>query len=175
MKKNCLICLVFTPFWLFPLHLAASPFYTESGVAQTTVTIADQDYRPIIVRAKLGYQISQIYALEAQIGTHVYDDTIDNKKMKIQNLTGIFLRYGTPVKQKLRAYGIAGLAFINTRMTTPNGTIVKEYSDFAYGIGFEERLISFPALSFTLEYTRYYTEGKDMNISGINAGIRAHF
>ena len=171
MKNSFLMLLVLV---VIPLQSWASTFYTESGVGQSRILISEQEYTPYIVRAKLGYRISDIYALEAQIGTHVYADEMENSKMKVQNLSGLFLRYGTPVSRKLRAYAIAGYAFTNTRQSVPNGTIVKEYKDFAYGIGVEERLVSLPSLSFTLEYTRYVSED-NVEITGINAGIRASF
>lgn len=174
MKNNNALIFYCVCLFLFPLQSQASPFYSESGIGQTSISISEREYKPYIARAKLGYQISDIYAVEAQIGTHVYGDELDSNKMKVQNLSGIFLRYGTSANTKLRAYAIAGYAIVNTRLAVPQGTILKEYRDFAYGIGFEERLVSLPSLIFTLEYTRYYSDD-DIEITGINAGIRASF
>ena len=174
MKKFVVIVLSLVA--LVSIQAQASSFYTESGLGQINVEMAGKVYSPYIARAKLGYRISSIYAVEALVGTHAYGDTVDNEEMQIPSLSGLFLRYGTHDDRKLRLYAIAGYAMVDALRDTSSGKFVKEFHGFAYGIGAEERLVSLPALSFTLEYTRYYSENdKELLVYGINAGIRARF
>ena len=152
----------------------ASDFYTDAGVTANIIKVDQTTYRPFTVRAKLGYVIAPRYAVETHIATHAYKDEKDDSRYEVRNLTSLFLRYGSPVDRKFRAYLAAGYSYATLEITDPTGNYFQDHKGFSYAVGFEEKLDTFKNISFTLEYAGYIDDDSaKFTLSGISAGFRA--
>lgn len=169
---RCVICI--TACLLFTPMVQASDFYTDVGVTANIIKVDKITYRPVTVRAKLGYIIAPQYSVETHIATHVYQDEKQDQRYEVRNLTSLFLRYGTPAQRKLRAYLSVGYSYVTLDITNPSGNFFENHKGFSYAIGLEENLKTFKNISFTLEYVGYIDENSEkFSLSGISAGFRA--
>lgn len=158
----------------FPSIAYSSDFYTDAGVTANDIDIKGTVYRPFTVRAKLGYILAPEYSIETHIATHVKKDEKDARQYQVRNLTGLFLRYGTPAKRKFRAYLAGGYTYVNLEITDASGNYFEDHHGFSYAIGLEENLKTFKDVSFTLEYARYLQDNsEDFTLSGVSLGFRA--
>jgi len=152
----------------------ASDFYSDAGVTANAIDVGQVTYRPVTLRAKLGYNFAQYYSIETHIATHVHKSEKENQQYKVRNLTSLFLRYGTPINRKFRAYLAAGYTYVNLDITNASGNFFEDHQGFSYSVGLEENLKSFKELSFTLEYSSYVDDkSNNFVMSGVSAGIRA--
>jgi hypothetical protein len=159
---------------LFVSSSQASDFYTDAGLTANIIKIDQTTFRPVTVRAKVGYVIAPRYAVETHIATNVYRDEKEDQRYEVRNLAGLFLRYGSPVHRKFRAYLAAGYSYVTFDITDASGNYFKDRKGFSYAIGLEENLDIFKNISFTLEYAGYLDDDEDkFTMSGISAGFRA--
>ena len=164
--------------WCAVCAAQASDFYTDAGLTYNILEIGELEYNPLTVRAKAGYVVIPEIAIEAQIGTNVYRDEVEDQRYEVRNLAGLFLRYGTPVFRRFRAYLAAGYTYVNLDITNALGNRFEEHKDYSWAVGLEENLKTFKDVSFTLEYARYIDEGQEQDkfiLSGISMGFRAAF
>lgn len=154
----------------------ASDFYTDAGITANIIEVAETKYKPVTVRAKVGYLLTPKVSVETHISTHVYEDEKEGQRYEVRNLNSLFLRYGTEVKRRFRAYLLAGYTYVNLDITNSSGNFFQEHKDFSYAFGLEENLKTFRDVSFTLEYARYIDDDENKFImSGISMGFRAAF
>lgn len=152
----------------------ASDFYTDAGVTANIIKVDQTTFRPVTVRAKVGYVIAPRYAVETHFATHVYKDEKEDRRYEVRNLTSLFLRYGSPVTRKFRAYLAAGYSYVTLDITDASGNYFQDHKGFSYAVGFEEKLDTFKNISFTLEYAGYIDDDTEkFTMSGISAGFRA--
>lgn len=152
----------------------ASDFYTDAGLTANIIKVDQTTFRPVTVRAKVGYVIAPRYAVETHIATHVYKDEKDDRRYEVRNLTSLFLRYGSPVNRRFRAYFAAGYSYATLDITDASGNYFQDHQGFSYAVGFEENLRTFKNISFTLEYAGYIDDDAEkFTMSGISAGFRA--
>lgn len=152
----------------------ASDFYTDAGITANAIDVGQVIYRPVTLRAKLGYILAPYYSIETRFATHVYKSDKENQQYKVRNLSGVFLRYGSPISRKFRVYLAAGYSYVTLDITNAKGNYFEDHQGFSYSIGLEENLKSYKELSFTLEYSSYIDDkAKNFVMTGITAGIRA--
>jgi len=152
----------------------ASDFYTDAGLTANIIKVDQTTFRPITARAKVGYILAPRYAIETHIATNVYKDEKEDQSYKVRNLSSLFLRYGSPVNRKFRAYFAAGYSYVTLDITDTSGNYYQDHKGFSYAVGFEENLDTFKNISFTLEYAGYVDDDTaKFSISGISAGFRA--
>ena len=152
----------------------ASDFYSDAGVTANAIDVGKLTYRPFTLRAKLGYNLAPYYAIEARVATHVHKSEVENQQYKVRNLTGLFLRYGTPIERRFRGYLAVGYSYAALDITNMSGNYLEYHKGLSYSVGLEENLKSYKSLSFTLEYTRFIDDkSKNFVLSGVTAGIRA--
>ena len=167
-----ILCL--TACFMLPSVSQASDFYTDAGVTANAIDVGKVTYRPVTLRAKLGYIIAPYYSIETHIATHVHKDEKEDQQYKVRNLTSLFIRYGTPIERKFRVYLAAGYSYANLDITNSSGNFFEDHKGFSYSVGVEENLKTFKKLSFTLEYSRYIDDKANKFVmSGVTAGIRA--
>jgi hypothetical protein len=163
-----LICCAFAPV------SQASDFYTDAGLTANIIKVDQTTFRPVTARAKVGYVIAPRYAVETQIATNIHEDEQEDQRYGVRNLTSLFLRYGSPVNRKFRAYLAAGYSYLTLDITDASGNYFQDHKGFSYAVGFEENLDTFKNISFTLEYAGYIDDNTEkFTASGISAGFRA--
>jgi hypothetical protein len=152
----------------------AADFYTDAAAMVNIIEVGEEQFTPASVRAKVGYTFAPRWSVEAHVGTNVYGDEEEQIEYEVRNISGLFVRYGTPADRRIRLYLSAGYSYAHLEITGPTGNRFEEYDDFSYAIGIEETLRSLKDLSVTVEYARYIDSSEDdIAISGATLGVRA--
>lgn len=171
-SMRLILCLIAS--FMFTSASLASDFYTDAGITANAIDVGAVTYRPYTLRAKLGYFIAPYYSVETHIATHVYKSEKENQQYKVRNLTGLFLRYGTPMTSKFRIYLAAGYTYTTLDITNARGNYFENHKGFSYSVGVEENLKWYKPLSVSLEYSNYIDDkSKNFVMTGVTVGIRA--
>jgi len=151
----------------------ASNYYTEAGITANTVDTGTAKYRPLTASAKLSYALSPNYSIDANFATNIHKAEKDNEQLKLRNLTGLYLRYASPLLDKgVQAYVSAGYSYVTLDITDATaGNYFEDHKGPTFSLGLEKKLTN--KIKFILEYIRF-TDDKSRKfvISGITAGVR---
>lgn len=146
--------------------------YVGMSIGNAELDSADGSgsYDDINLRAYLGYQLNQYFAIEGGFSSMPFDDVLGD----VADLTGvdITLLGKLPVTQKMSAY--AKLGYWDWDVSVPYyGTYYDLFggSDMLYGIGFEYKFT--PRLSMNIDAIRY--EAEDADIDTLNASLSYRF
>ncbi|MGP3790327.1 outer membrane beta-barrel protein [Pseudomonas sp. B392_1p] len=118
---------------------------------------------------KLGYQANQNFAVEARLGTGLFDDSVDHRTYEIDNYAGLYAKAILPLNHNFSVYGLVGYSRAELKTYTRYG-MVNDWSDrdvssgLGLDIGIERNL------SINLEWINL-VEDVDLLSFGINYGF----
>ena len=75
----------------------ASDFYTDAGITANAIDVGQVIYRPVTLRAKLGYILAPYYSIETRFATHVYKSDKENQPTVGEMLWHTTLKFTGPV------------------------------------------------------------------------------
>jgi len=169
------ICFLAVGFMIVPSAQAFDfhKMYTEAGITANTVDTGKDKYRPLTVSAKLAYVLSPNFSIETNIATNVHKSEKEAQQLKLRNLTGLYLRYGSPLIDKdYTAYLSAGYSYATLDITDARGNYFKDHKGFTFALGLEKKIPS-QKIKLVLEYFRFTDDKtKDFVISGFTIGVR---
>jgi len=160
---------------LMTFSASAGSLYTDVSLVRTTMKIEGEKLNPFLARYKLGYQITNQLAVEAQLANSAKEDDINNLDVDVDKFTGLYVRYsGDSDYNGVTMYFIAGSSTTKLKWTRNGISDSETFEDFSYGIGAEERSGSIQNMLYTFEYIKYY-DSNDLDLSGISLGVRYNF
>ncbi|MNJ63351.1 outer membrane protein X [compost metagenome] len=118
---------------------------------------------------KLGYQANQNFALEARLGTGLFDDSVDHRTYEIDNYAGLYAKAILPLNHNFSVYGLVGYSRAELKTYTRHG-IVNDWSDRDVSSGLGLDITVERNLSINLEWINL-VEDVDLLSFGINYGF----
>lgn len=150
---------------------APSNYYVGLSLASANVsgvssTVNVQNANPLLATAKLGYNITENFALEGRVGKGVKDDKVNAVgTSEIDRVAGVYLKPNINMVDNLNLFGLVGYASaqqkINTDALKTNGV--------SYGAGLTYALTE--AVDIVVDAVRYGkkdTETMDAYSVGLN-------
>lgn len=89
---------------------------------------------------KLGFQASQNLAVEARLGTGLFDDRMAGWTYEIDNYAGAYAKLMLPLNHQFAAYAIGGYSHAEGKVHRGNYMNSWSESDFSAGLGLDMRL-----------------------------------
>ncbi|NOZ55035.1 MAG: porin family protein [Gammaproteobacteria bacterium] len=173
MKSIVTIMLIFLGFLSF--SATAGALYVDVSLVRTTMKIEGEKLNPFLARYKLGYQLSNQLAIEAQFAKSAKEDDLNNLDVDVDEFNGYYVRYsGDSAYNGVTLYFIAGVSTTKLKWTRDGNSNSETFEDFSYGIGAEEHSEAIKNMVYTFEYMKYY-DSNDLDVSGISLGIRYNF
>ena len=145
--------------------------YVEANYAETKIRLTSGKYKISASGFKLGYYFSPKISVEAQYMQGLGDDSINSTVVEIDNISSLYVRFGTDARKNFRSYILLGQS--NVSLSSSSLT-ESTYEDFSWAIGAEERLRRWPLFILNAEYVRHY-DHNGFTINSTSLGLRYEF
>lgn len=148
-----------------------SDYYVGLSLASTNVsgvssTVNVKNANPLLAVAKLGYNISENFALEGRVGKGVKDDKINAVgTSEVDRVAGVYLKPNINIVDSLNLFGLVGYANAQQKINTD----VLKTNGVSYGAGLAYGLTE--AVDIVVDAVRYGkkdTETMDAYSVGLN-------
>ena len=174
-----LILLIFPPQTASALDLGKPKMenvYFGVAMFNPTYKTNTRDHRSTGLVGRLGYDLTQHFAIEAQAASSIGSEaafTPEDGEMQMSNLYGVFLRANTQFSFS-RVYAMAGY-FHGTRVVKfPLASTSFEDEDSNKAFGFGAELSDDGKLGIALEWIRYF-DNRYYTVEAWNLGIVSRF
>lgn len=97
---------------------------------------------------KLGFQASQNLAVEARLGTGLFDDSMGGWTYEIDNYAGVYAKLLMPLNHQFSVYGIGGYSHAEGKVHQRHYMDSWSESDFSVGLGLDMHLARNVSASF---------------------------
>ena len=142
--------------------------YDEDGFSEA---------KPTAIVGRLGYFLTDRFALETRLGFGLADDTIDaygfDIDVEVDSLIGFYGLGNLPLGNVFSVYALAGVT--RGELTAEVDGISSASGDdsgFSYGGGVQARFNE--SVSAHIEYMSYLDES-DYSVTGLSVGLNVHF
>jgi hypothetical protein len=170
--KAAKLALVALPWCTFPAQSA--DYFADLNLLYANVDIAGQEFDPWALRARLGFYFMENIALEAQYGGGVADDSKLGLDAEIKQTAAVNLRFQSPEQFGFRLSLFGGYAWTELELNRGTSSNSETLSSPALGIGVEQLIPGTQNLSFTADYTGYFSDD-DVEIKGLSVGFKVAF
>ena len=149
---------------------AANGAYGELGITQVSFEDSDASaptFKPTVLRAVVGYGLSDNFAIEGMLGAGMSDGTADasvagysvNYKIKVDSMVGAYLKLKAQATPGVELFGRVGYAKIraNVSSTVPalrfSSSSSGEVDGASWGLG--AKFAVSPAVALTVDFMSY--------------------
>ncbi|MDH5391830.1 MAG: porin family protein [Gammaproteobacteria bacterium] len=156
----------------FNVH--ASGFFVDVSHLQSSVAIADQEFKPQLSQLGLGWQFTDRFSVEVSQAVSASDDAVSTVTAEVKTLSSVLLRYGSVINSNVNTYLMLGYSELNLIMTGTSIQADEQYSDLSLGLGFEEKIFNKSGLRLHFDYLVHYDQA-ELTISSVQLGLRYVF
>lgn len=149
---------------------AASGTYGELGIAQVSFAVSDASVptlKPTVLRAVVGYGLSDNFALEGMLGAGMSDASADlstsaSAKLKVESMVGAYLKVKAQAAPGVELFGRVGYAKIRTNASfavpawSLSSSASSEVDGASWGLG--AKIAVSPTVALTVDFMSYFNK-----------------
>lgn len=144
-----------------------------SGASVSVDNTVDEGLNPKGLRLKLGSRISEVFDIEAHLGSGS-DSNSDNFDKFRTTFAGFYLKGYIPLGERSALFGLVGGAGFELTQTVGGRDFDDNRSGFSYGIGLETQLSQ--SLDLTGDFMRYSLDDDEFSaIEAFSLGLKWYF
>jgi len=149
---------------------AANGTYGELGITQVSFEDSDASaptFKPTVLRAVVGYGLSDNFALEGMLGAGMSDGTADasvagysvNYKVKVESMVGAYMKVKAQAAPGVELFGRVGYAKIRANVSGAvpalrlSSSASTEVDGASWGLG--AKIAVSPAVALTFDFMSY--------------------
>jgi len=162
------------------LALAASAqagnYYVGTDYVKSNLKIGDEKAKPSQLSLRVGMEVWQQIALEAQYSESDKSDNLFRFDVDLERTRAVFARFISPEYDNITVDIALGYASSVLTVNGPVGTFsgTDTYAGFAWGIAAQHRLYRTPNASVRIAYQSLYNDGS-LHIQGFSVGLTYNF